>query len=219
VANGILSSTPDLATPEVARRAWPQWLALGVGMIAVAVAAVLWTEVGARLVLGALGGFLAARGALLLRGARSGTMSTAVAARARGLGTVSGVAGLAGVVVAVVSAAAAAQVLTVAVPAGLLLGAASLLSRRGPGQRFLGMAVLVWVVLVIGLLVAAGAAQGWDRAAEVGTVVAALGLAVLAVPLIISAIGLRQVAARPAPAPARPAACAGCACGAGGCGA
>ena len=41
-------------------------------MIAVAVTAVLWDAAGARLLLGALGSFLVVRGALLLRGARSG---------------------------------------------------------------------------------------------------------------------------------------------------
>jgi hypothetical protein len=39
------------------------------------------------------------------------------------------------------------------------------------------------------------------------------------VPLIVAALGLRTVAAQPAPVPAAPAGCAGCACGAGGCGA
>jgi hypothetical protein len=223
VANGVTgilaSSTPDMASPEVARRAWPQWLALGAAMIAVAVTAVVWDAAGARLLLGAFGLFLAVRGILLLRGARSGAMSAAVADRARGLGSVAVAAGAAALGVAALSGAAAAGVLMVAVPVALLGGAASLMARRGPGRAVLGWAVLVWSVLVTGMLVAAAAAQGWDRAAEVATVVSALVLAVGAVPLVVAALGLRQVAAQPAPAPARPAACAGCACGAGGCGA
>jgi hypothetical protein len=216
---GILtSSAPDMASPEMAGRAWRRWLALGVGMIAVAVTAILWDAAGARLLLGALGLFLAVRGVLLLRGARSGAMSAAVADRARGLGAFSVAAGAAATVVAVVSGAAAARVLLVGVPLLLLGAAAALLARRGAARRG-GQALLVWAVLVTGLLVAAGVAQGWDRAADVATVVAALAVAVLAVPLLVAAAGLRSVAARPAPAPARPAACAGCACGAGGCGA
>ena len=59
---------------------------------------------------------------------------------------------------------------------------------------------------------------GWPRAADVATVVAALAVAVLGVPLILASAGLRRVAAQPTPAPV-PAGCAGCACGAGGCGA
>jgi hypothetical protein len=220
---GILTrTTPDMASPEVARRAWPQWLALGVAMIAVAITAVLWDAAGARLLLGALGLFLAVRGVLLLRGARSGAMSRSVADRARGLGRAAVAGGAAAVVVAAVSGVAAARVLLVGVPLVLLLAAAGLLVRGGAARRG-GQALAVWSVLVTGLLVTAGIAQGWNRAAEVATVVAALAVAVLAVPLLVAAAGLRSVAAQPDPAPAaapaRPAACAGCACGAGGCGA
>src|SRR3569833_2295731 len=91
VANGgtgiLTAGTTGVATPEDARRAWPQWLALGIGMIAVAVVSVFWDAGGARLLLGALGLFLAVRGALLLRGARSGAIGRALAARAGSLGT------------------------------------------------------------------------------------------------------------------------------------
>jgi hypothetical protein len=216
---GILTnSTPDLASPEMARRAWPQWLALGVGMIAVAVTAVLWEAGGARLLLGALGLFLAVRGGVLLRGARSGAMSAAVAARARSLGATAVAGGAAALVVAAVSGVAAARMLLVGIPLLLLVAATGLLARGGAARRG-GQVLLVWAVLVTGLLVATGVAQGWARAADVATVVTALAVAVLAVPLIVAAAGLRTVAAQPAPAPARPAACAGCACGAGGCGA
>jgi hypothetical protein len=99
----------------------------------------------------------------------------------------------------------------------LLVAAGGLLARSGVARRG-GQALLVWAVLVTGLLVAAGVVQGWDRAAEVATVVAALAVAVLAVPLLVAAAGLRSVAAQPVAPPARPAACAGCACGAGVCG-
>jgi hypothetical protein len=218
VANGgtgILSAgTLELATPEVARRTWPQWLVLGFGSIAVGVVAVVWDSAGARLLIGALGLFLAVRGAALLRGA--GSLTGELAARARGLGAASVVVGLAALVVAVVSGALAARVLLVAVPV-VLLAAAGMLLARGPAARRGGLALLVWSVLVTGLLVVTGVAQGWARAADVATVVTALAVAVLGVPLLIGAVNLRAVAARPVPV--RPAACAGCACGAGGCGA
>jgi hypothetical protein len=223
VANGgtgILTSSTEAMAPEVARRTWPRWIALGVAMIAVAVTAVLWDAAGARLLLGALGGFLVVRGALLLRGARSRTAPAELATRARGLGSVATAVGAGALVVALVSETAAATVLLVAVPV-LLLGAAAALLGRGGTARRGGQALLVWAVLVTGLLVASGLGQSWERAADVATVIAAVVVAVLAVPVLVGASGLRAVASRPAPAPARtvPAACAGCACGAGGCGA
>ena len=215
---GILTAgTTGGATPEEARRAWPQWLALGVGMIVVAVVSVLWDAAGARLLLGALGLFLAVRGGVLLRGARSGAVGRALAARARSLGTGALVVGAGALVVAVSSGVLAARVLLVAVPVLLLVAALGLLGRGGASRRG-GQALLVWTVLVTGLLVASGFAQGWGRASDVATVVAALAVAVLGVPLILASVGMRRVAAEPAPAPV-PAGCAGCACGAGGCGA
>jgi hypothetical protein len=218
VANGgtgILSAdTLELATPEVARRTWPQWLLLGVVSILVAVVAVVWDAAGARLLLGALGVFFAVRGAAVLR--RAGSLTGELAGRARGLGAAAAVAGLAAMLVALASAALAARVLLVGVPV-VLLAAAGMLLARGPAARRGGLALLVWSVLVTGLLVVTGLAQGWARAADVATVVTALAVAVLGVPLLIGAVNLRAVAARPAPA--RPASCAGCACGAGGCGA
>jgi hypothetical protein len=220
VANGgtgiLTAGTQAITSPEVARRAWPQWLALGVAMIAVGVTAVLRDDVGARLLLGALGVFLAARGALLLRGAGAGVMDATMAGRARGLGGVALVVGAAALVVAVVSGTLAARVLLVAVPVALLVSAGALFGR---GTRRGGQALLLWSVLVTGLLVVTGVAQDWSRASDVATVVAALAVAALGVPLIVAAANLRTVAATPVPAPARPAACAGCACGAGGCGA
>jgi hypothetical protein len=220
VANGgtgILASSTEAMAPEVARRTWPRWIALGVGMLAVAITAVLWDAAGARLLLGAIGAFLVVRGVLLLRGARSATASAELAG-ARGLGAVATAAGAAALVVALVSESAAATVLLIAVPVLLLVAAAALLGRGGAARRG-GQALLVWAVLVTGLLVASGLGQSWERAADVATVITALAVAGLAVPVLIGASGLRAVAARPAPARTVPAACAGCACGAGGCGA
>ncbi|MGY1723526.1 hypothetical protein [Blastococcus sp. SYSU DS0533] len=214
---GILSAgTVSAATPEVARRTWPRWLALGVAMIAVAVVSVV-SDAGARLLLGAVGLFLAARGTVLLRGARAGVVPGELAGRARSLGTVAVVTGAAALVVAVASAALSAGVLLVGVPL-LLLGTSLGLLGRGGGAKRGGQALLVWSVLVTGLLVATGVLQGWDRAADVSTVVAALAVAVLGVPLLIGAANLRTVAAAPAPARVG-GGCGGCACGAGGCGA
>src|SRR4051812_26417188 len=187
-------------------------------MIAVAVVAIVWTAAGARLLFGAGGLFLAVRGAVLLRGARSGAVGSDLAARARLLGTaavVGGVASLA-VAVAVVSASLSGWVLLVAVPVLLLAGAAGLLARRGAARRG-GVVLLVWALLVSGLIAGTGLARGWDRASDLATVVAALVVAVLGVPLLIGAANLRSVAAQPEPT--RPLGCAGCACGAGGCGA
>jgi uncharacterized membrane protein HdeD (DUF308 family) len=211
--NGILTAE---ATPETARRTWPQWLALGIAMIAVAVVAVVWDAAGARLLLGALGLFLVVRGAVLLRAARTRALERKLAPRARNLGTAALAGGALALVVAVASPGLAALVLLVGVPILLLVAAAALLARSGRTARRGGQALLVWSVLVSGLLAVTGFAQGWDRAADVATVVSALALAVLGVPLLVAAAHLRTIAARPAPA--APAGCGGCACGAGGCG-
>jgi uncharacterized membrane protein HdeD (DUF308 family) len=211
--NGILTAE---ATPETARRTWPQWLALGIAMIAVAVVAVVWDAAGARLLLGALGLFLVVRGAVLLRAARTRALERKLAPRARNLGTAALAGGALALVVAVASPGLAALVLLVGVPILLLVAAAALLARSGRTARRGGQALLVWSVLVSGLLAVTGFAQGWDRAADVATVVSALAVAVLGVPLLVAAAHLRTMAARPVPA--APAGCGGCACGAGGCG-
>lgn len=211
-ATGILTAD---ATPAVARRTWPGWLALGLGMFAVAVAAVVWDSLGARLLLGATGAFLAVRGGVLF--ARARELPADLAGRARGLGAVSGLAGLVGLGAAVASPDLAARVLLVVVPVILLVSAAGLLARGGVARRA-GFALLAWAVLTGGLLVVTGAVQGWDRAAEVATVVAAIAVAVLAVPLLVGAANLRAVGARPDPDEGRPLGCAGCACSGGGCG-
>ncbi|MGY1643548.1 hypothetical protein ACI782_20780 [Geodermatophilus sp. SYSU D00703] len=206
MANGASVLTAERTTPEEARRSWPRWLAGGVALLAVAVVAVFWDAAGARLLLGGIGALAAARGGVLLARGRS-----------RGAAAVAVVAGLAALAVALLSASAAGWVLLVGVPAGLLAGALVLLRRRGAARRS-GSAALVWWALVTGLLVVTGAVTGWGRAADGATVVAALGVGLLGVFLLVGAANLRTVAQRP-PAPARPAACAGCACGAGGCGA
>lgn len=209
---GILTAE---AAPAVARRTWPGWLVLGLVMVAVAVAAVVWPAAGATLLLGAAGAFLAVRGGVLL--ARAGALSE-LAGRARGLGMVSAVMGLAALGVAVASAEFSARVLLVGVPLALLVTAAGLLARGGVARRA-GSALLVWAVSTGGLLVTSGVAQGWDRAAAVATVVAAIAVAVLAVPLLLGAANLRALGARPEPDGGRPLGCAGCACSGGGCGA
>ncbi|TFV47780.1 hypothetical protein [Blastococcus sp. TF02A-35] len=214
-ATGILSATTaGMATPAVARRTWPRWAALGVAMIAVAVVAVAWDAAGARLLLGALGLFLVARGVLLVRGA--GEVDAELAGRARPLGSAAVVAGLAAVVVALASAALSGTVLVVGVPLALLVASAGLLARGGTARRG-GQALLVWSLLVTALLVVTGLVQDWDRAEGLATIVAALGVAVLGLPLLIGAANLRTLGAQPDPAPVR-SGCGGCACGAGGCG-
>lgn len=211
-AGTVLTAQP---TREVARRAWPQWLALGVAMIVVAVASIVWSDGGARLLLGALGAFLAVRGAVLLRSAPR--MDGDLAARARTLGSVAAVAGLAALVVALVSEIAAERVLLVGMPVVLLAGALALLTRSGTARRG-GQALLACAVVVTGLLVVTGLVRDRDGAADAATVVAAVAVAVLAVPVLVSAVNLRTVAAQPTPAPVG-GGCGGCACGAGGCGA
>jgi hypothetical protein len=207
VANGGLGILTAQATPEAARRIWPWWLALGLGAIAVAVAALFVVEDGAQLLLGALGLVLALRGALLLRAARS--LSAELVPRAKGLGTTALAAGVVTLLVAVTSAGAD-RVLLVGVP--LVLAAATAGSSGSRSRRSL----LMVTVLVAGLLLALGVAQGWDRAAETATVLTALMVAAAGMPLLVAAVHLRTIAVRPAP-PA-PVGCDGCACGAGGCG-
>ena len=198
---GILTAQ---ATPESARRIWPWWLALGVGAIAVAVAALFLVDDGAQLLLGAFGVALSVRGVLLLRAA--GSLAADLAPRAKGLGVAAFAAGVLTLLIAVLSTGAD-RFLLVAVPLVLLAAAAGTRSRRS---------LLAVAVLITGLLVGLGVTQGWDRAAETATVVTALMVAGFGVPMLLAAMHLRTIAARPAPA--APAGCAGCACGAGGCG-
>ena len=200
-ATGILTAgTQGITTPEEARRAWPQWLALGVGMIAVALVSVFWDAAGARLLLGALGLFLVVRGAVLLRGARSGAVGDRPGRprprprhrragrrcrRARRRRLLRGPGG---------PGAAGRRPVVLLVPASLSSaaagppGAAGRRCSSGPS----------WSPACSS---PPGVAQGWARAADVATVVAALAVAVLGVPLIVGVDGLRRVAAEPAPAP------------------
>lgn len=204
------------ATPETARRAWPQWLALSLAMFAVPVVAVLWEAAGARLLLGALGLFLLLRGALLLRAGRAGALGRPGARQARRLGAAALACGAGLLVVALASRDFAAGVLLVAAPVALFAGGAALRAGGGATARRGGAALLVWAALVTGLLVVTLAVQGWGRAAEVATVVTAVVVALLAVPLLVAAVHLRTMSSRPVAA-AR-VGCGGCACGAGGCG-
>ena len=198
-------------TPSAPGRAWPGWLLLGLGLIAVAVVAFGWPAVGGRLLLGALGLFLGVRGAALVR--RPGSPDDGPGSGRPGALAV--LAGVAALVVAAVSSAAAGVVLLVVVPVGLLSAAAALISRGGTARRG-GQVLIVWSALMAVLLAITGFGQSWTRAGALAVVVGALAVAVLAVPVLVAAWQLRAAAARPVPA--RPAACAGCACGAGGCG-
>jgi hypothetical protein len=218
VANGTTSTLTETLRgglqPEAARRAWPRWLLLGLGMVAVAVVALGESAAGSRLLLGALGLFLGVRGAVLLRGA--GSLDTGSSVRAPRLGAGAVLAGIAALVVAATSPAVSGAVLLVLVPLALLCAAAALVVRGGAARRG-GQVLFVWAVLAVGLLGVTGFGQGWARAAELAVVVGALAVAVLGVPVLVAAWQLRALAARPVPS--RPAGCAGCACGAGGCGA
>lgn len=201
------------ADPEVARRAWPRWAALGVALVAVAVVAAVWSSGGARLLLAALGAFAAVRGVVLVTGAGQQADRPV-----RALGGGAAVAGVAALAVAAVPGALAGWVLLVGAPLGLLAVSLTLLSRGAVARRG-GLVALVWSVLVTGLLVATGLGADWERARGGATVVAALAVAVLGVALLTGAAGLRAAAARPASRPTPQAAgCGGCACSGGGCG-
>jgi hypothetical protein len=208
---GILAST----TPEQARSVWPGRLAAGLALLALAVVGLLWSDAGARLLLGAAGVAALIRGVLVFRAVAAG----AVDDRARPLGVLSVGLGAVAVVVAVLSESLSGRVLVVAVPVLLFLTAGALVAQGGAVRRG-GQVLFGWSAVVTALVVGAGVTGGWNRAAEVATVMAAIALAGLGVAAIGSALVLRGVAARPSTAayPA-PAGCSGCACGAGGCGA
>jgi hypothetical protein len=189
---------------EAARRAWPLRAALGVALLLLAVAAVVTGDLGARLLLAGLGLLAAGRGVAWLR---AGSVPA---------GLLAGAGGAAAVGVAATSAGLTGWVLLLGVPLSLLAGAGAALARGGAARRA-GTALLVWALLVGGLLAATAVVQGTARGADVATVVAALATGLAAVPVLVAAAGLREVAHRPAPA--RPLGCGGCACSAGGCGA
>lgn len=181
-------------------------LTLGLLLVAIAVVAVFWPTGGGRVLLGALGLYALGRGVQLLGSPEADTAS-------RPVGITAVVAGAAGAVVAALSSAVTGWVLLVGVPLLLLAGSLVLIGRDGVLRRG-GQALLAWTALVGVLLIASGITQGWHRAAGVATVVGALGLAVLAVPVLVSAV---NAPARRA-VPQGPSPCAGCACGGGGCG-
>ena len=208
MASALSTQTAEV-TPETARRAWPRRLALGLALIALAVVVMFWPAGGGRVLLAGLGLCVAGRGLTLLG-------ATAAYGPTRPVGIAAVVAGVVALLLAALSATATAWVLLVGVPV-LLLGAALGLHARGGMARRGAQGLFVWTGLVIALLVASGLARGWHGAAGVATVVGALGVAVLGVPLLIGAARLRAVAALPSPA--APSGCGGCACGAGGCGA
>ena len=218
MVSGTATTTAAQADPEVARRAWPRWLALGLALVVVAVVAAFWTAGGARLLLAALGLFGAVRGAVLVAGAgRDAPDQRVPDQRVRGLGVGVAVAGVAALGVAAVPGALAGWVLLVAAPLGLLAASGVLLARGGVARRG-GLVALVWSVLVTALLVGTGLGSDWERARGGATLVAALGVAVLGMVLVAGSAGLRAAAARPVP-PRQPAGCGGCACAGGGCGA
>lgn len=184
----------------------PRRLVLGLLLIALAVVAVFWPAGGGRVLLATLGLLAVGRGVLLL-----GSPEADTATRPVGIAAV--VTGAVAAAVAALSAAVTGWVLLIGVPLLLLGGSLVLIGRDGVLRRG-GQALLAWTALVGVLLVASGIGQGWDRAAGVATVVGALGLAVVAVPLLVSAAN--APAHQPVPQGASP--CAGCACGGGGCG-
>jgi hypothetical protein len=211
-STGILTAT----TPQQARHTWPRRLLIGFALVAAAVLAVVLRDQGSRIVLGAAGLAAAGRGLLIVRA----VWVHAVEPDARRLGVPLAAAGVAAVVVAAVSAAVTGGVLVVVVPLLLLAASGALLGQGGPARRG-GQVLLVWSVLLVALLVAAGVALGWEGAAAVATGMGALSLAGLGAALLVGAVNLRSVAAQ-APAnaayPAPAGGCGGCACGAGGCG-
>jgi hypothetical protein len=153
---------------------------------------------------------------LLERAGRSPALDGPTSHRVRTLGGVAVTLGAAVLGMAIASAQLAAGALLFLAPVALLAGGAALRARGGSAARRGGSALLVWAALVIGLLAVTFVAQGWGRASDVATVVTALAVAGLGVPLLLAAVRLRTIAATPAP-PVR-AGCGGCACGAGGCG-
>jgi hypothetical protein len=216
VASGTATTTAAVtaaqADPEVARRAWPRWLALGVAVLVVAAVSAFWSSGGSRLLLGAIGLFALVRGAVLVTGAGRDGLD----GRVRRPGAATAVAGAAALAVAAVPGTPAGWVLLVGTPLGLLAASLLLVSRGGVARRG-GLVALVWSVLVTALLVVTALAADAERARDGATLVAALGVAVLGVVLVTGSAGLRAAAARPAP-PRQPAGCAGCACSGGGCG-
>lgn len=191
-------------TPQQARSTWPRMAALGVALLALAVLALTWSDVGPRVLLGAIGLFGVVRGLVLLRGARTGAVDrTAVLIAAGGIWL-----GALALGMALLSTTATGWLFVAAGVIALPAVAVAATDRR---PLALGGAVLVVVAAVaVALIGGVDALLTTARVLAAG-VVGALGLANLA-----GAVGMARIARRPAPAPA--AGCGGCACGAGGCG-
>lgn len=191
-------------TPEQARSTWPRMAVLGVVLLVLAVVALTWSEVGPRVLLGAVGLFGVVQGVRLLRGARTGAVErTAALVGAGGVWL-----GALAVGMALLSATATGWLFVAAGVVALPALAVAATDRR---PLALGGAVLVAAAAVaVAVLGGVDALLATARVLAAGTV-AVLGLANLA-----GAVGMARIARRPAPAPA--AGCGGCACGAGGCG-
>ena len=191
-------------TPEQARSTWPRLAALGAALLVLGGTALIWADGGPRLLLAALGVFGVARGAAVLRRARSSRVDRTAAVSAAGAVWF----GLLAVAVALLSAVATGWVLL----AGVVVLLPVLAAASPTGRRVLAGA---GVVVVLGA-VALGVAAGTDTLLSTGRTVAAVLVAALGLANLGGAVGMARIARRPAPAPA--AGCGGCACGAGGCG-
>jgi len=189
-------------TPEQARSTWPRMAGLGAALLVLGILALTWSDVGPRLLLGALGLFAAVRGTAVVRNARAGQGEGAV------VGAVALWLGLVAVGVALLSATATGWVLVV----GVVLAVAALAAGL-PGRR--GVLGAVAGVLAVGAVLVA-LLGGVDALLDTGRTVAAVGAVLVGLANLGGAVGMARIARRPAPAPA--AGCGGCACGAGGCG-
>jgi hypothetical protein len=198
-----LSAGTTPATPESARTTWPRMALLGLVLVVLGVAALLWDDGGDRVLLAGLGVGAGVRGVDLLRGARAGRLPRAAATS----GALAAWLGLVAVAVALVSGTTTAWVLTavlvLALPA-LVVGG----QRSAPVVA--GAAVLPVGAVLLGVL------AGTGTLLAIGTAVVGVGVSALGLANLLGAIGMRRIARRPAPEPA--AGCGGCACGAGGCG-
>jgi hypothetical protein len=193
-------------TPQQARSTWPRMAVIGAVLLALGVAGLSWSGVGPRLLLAGLGLFAAARGAAMLRRARSGEADRSAAISGAGavwLGLV--VAGL-----ALLSATATGWVLMV-----IVVLACPVLGAALPGSRPVLLAVGAAVLVAAAAVAVLG---GVDMLLATGRTVAAALVGLLGLANLAGAVGMARIARRPEPEPAPAAGCGGCACGAGGCG-
>jgi len=205
VTAGRLAGTPTASpTPQEARSTWPRLAGLGVVLLALGILALTWSGGGPRLLLAALGLLAVARGAAMLRGARSGRVERSAAVSGAGAVWL----GLVAVALALVSAPATGWALVAGVVLLLPVLAGTLPSRRP--VLLAAAAVVALAALLVGLT------GGVDALLTTGRNVAAVLVGVLGLVNLAGAAGMARIARRPAPA--APAGCGGCACGAGGCG-